>query len=117
MSKYPEKRRRGLNVPWGYEEHPDDPNRFIPIDDMLDAYYEALDAVKRGCSWRQVSKWLSMETGVPITTGGLYLKAKQERQEKEFARRSAVSKRMWKERFAQQHSATDSEKEESGSTQ
>lgn len=108
MSKYPEKTRMGLNVPWGYEEHPDDPDRFIPIEDMLDAYYEAIEHQKNGCSWRQVAKWLSMETGVSITPGGLYMKVRNERKEKNRAR----GKKAWKARFEKSNSAASSAEEE-----
>lgn len=96
MSKYPQRVKRGLVIPWGYEQHPDDKQLLLPIDEQLDVYEEAKRLLHRGCTLRDVSEWMSATTGRYISHVGLDKKIKAEVSEK---RRKAANK-AWENRRA-----------------
>lgn len=71
-------------VPFGYEIHPDNDKLLIPIVEQL----EALELAKRHLkqySFRDVSRWLSKQTGRYISHMGLKKRVEIERRRKKTA--------------------------------
>ncbi len=75
----PSIRRTNRSIPWGYTQNPDDNMLFDPLEDHLDAYDQAKEYIKQGCSYRDTAKWLSATTESFITHVGLFLKMKKEK--------------------------------------
>ena len=69
-------RKRGLSIPWGYEQHPDDRSLLLPIPEQLEVYARAKELLKRGCSYRDVANWMTAKTGRRLTHAGLRSKVK-----------------------------------------
>jgi len=76
---HPSIKRRNRLTPWGYTQDPDDPLLLNPIEDLQDAYDQAKEYIKAGCSYRDTAKWLSATTETHITHVGLFQKIKQEK--------------------------------------
>lgn len=69
--------RVGRQVPWGYEQDPDDPDILLPIPEELELMEQAKKFLKQ-YSYRQVAAWLSEQSGKPISHVGLYKRVKLE---------------------------------------
>jgi|TARA_R110000787_G_scaffold89750_2_gene189813 hypothetical protein len=63
--------RRSRQIPFGYKQDPDDDRVLLPIHEHLDRLVEA-KAYLKTCSYREVSAWLSVKTGRPITFQALH---------------------------------------------
>jgi len=71
-------------IPFGYEVHPENEKLLVPIPDQL----EALELAKRHLkqySFRDVSRWLSKQTGRYISHMGLKKRVEIERRRKKTA--------------------------------
>lgn len=71
-------------IPFGYEVHPENEKILVPIPDQL----EALELAKRHLkqySFRDVSRWLSKQTGRYISHMGLKKRVEIERRRKKTA--------------------------------
>ena len=71
-------------VPFGYEVHPENDKRLVPIESEL----EALDVAKRHLkqySYRAVAQWLTRETGRYISHMGLKKRVELEQRRKKAA--------------------------------
>jgi hypothetical protein len=96
MSKYPQRVKRGLTVPWGYEQDPDDKQLLLPIEKELDIYEEGKRLIRQGCTLRDVAQWMTAATGRHISHVGLNKKMKAEQSQK----RSRAAKIAWDRRRA-----------------
>ena len=73
--------RVGRHVPFGYRQDPDDCDILLPIPEELELFEKAKEFLK--CySYREVSAWLSTQSGRYISHVGLYKRVKLERKRK-----------------------------------
>jgi len=73
--------RLGSHVPFGYRQDPDDRDILLPIPEELELFELAKKHLKR-YSYREVSAWLSTQSGRYISHVGLYKRVKLERKRK-----------------------------------
>jgi len=73
--------RVGRHVPFGYRQHPDDCDILLPIPEQLELFEKAKEFLKR-YSYREVSAWLSTQSGRYISHVGLYKRVKIEQKRK-----------------------------------
>jgi hypothetical protein len=69
--------RIGRHIPFGYEQDPNDPDVLLPIEKELVLLEKAKEHLKR-YSLREVSSWLTKESGRSITYEGLRKRIKIE---------------------------------------
>jgi len=86
--------RVGTIVPWGYEQDPDDPDILLPIPEKLELMEQAKKFLKQ-YSYRDVSAWLSEQSGEYISHAGLYKRVKLEYKRKT----EAANQRYFAERY------------------
>ena len=84
--------RIARTVPFGYKQNEDDPDILDPIPTELDLLEKARQYVNQ-YSYREVSNWLSTQTGRYISHVGLRKRLANERQRKN----QAASLRKWAE--------------------
>ena len=84
--------RIARTVPFGYKQNEDDPDILDPIPTELDLLEKARQYVNQ-YSYREVSNWLSTQTGRYISHVGLRKRLANERQRKN----KAASLRKWAE--------------------
>ena len=73
--------RVGRHVPFGYRQDPDDCDILLPIPEELELFEKAKKFIKQ-YSYREVSAWLSTQSGKYISHVGLYKRVKIEQQRK-----------------------------------
>tara|TARA_R110000803_G_scaffold47160_4_gene98602 strand:+ start:1274 stop:1693 length:420 start_codon:yes stop_codon:yes gene_type:complete len=73
--------RVGRHVPFGYRQHPEDCDILLPIPEELELFEKAKEFLKR-YSYREVSAWLSTQSGRYISHVGLYKRVKIEQKRK-----------------------------------
>ena len=73
--------RVGRLVPFGYRQHPEDCDILLPIPEQLELFEKAKEFLKR-YSYREVSAWLSTQSGRYISHVGLYKRVKIEQKRK-----------------------------------
>ena len=73
--------RVGTHVPFGYRQDPDDCDILLPIPKELELFEKAKKFIKQ-YSYREVSAWLSTQSGKYISHVGLYKRVKIEQQRK-----------------------------------
>ena len=73
--------RVGRHVPFGYSQDPDDCDILLPIPEELELFELAKKHLKR-YSYREVSAWLSTQSGRYISHVGLYKRVKLEQRRK-----------------------------------
>lgn len=73
--------RVGRHVPFGYRQDPDDCDILLPIPEELELFEKAKEFLKY-YSYREVSAWLSTQSGRYISHVGLYKRVKIEQQRK-----------------------------------
>lgn len=73
--------RVGRHVPFGYRQDPDDCDILLPIPEELELFELAKKHLKR-YSYREVSAWLSTQSGRYISHVGLYKRVKLEQKRK-----------------------------------
>ena len=73
--------RVGRHIPFGYRQDPDDCDILLPIPEELELFELAKKHLKR-YSYREVSAWLSTQSGRYISHVGLYKRVKLERKRK-----------------------------------
>lgn len=71
----------GNNAPFGYVDHPTDPDLLQPVPEELEALEEAREFLKQ-YSYRKVAAWLSTVTGRYISHHGLYKRMNDEQRHK-----------------------------------
>ena len=86
--------RVGRTVPFGYEEDPNDPDILLPIPEELELLEQAKAYLKR-YSYRNVSAWLSEQSGRYISHVGLYKRIKLEHKRKT----EAATQRYYAEKY------------------
>ena len=86
--------RIGRQIPWGYEQDPNDEDILLPIPDELELMEQAKKFLKQ-YSYRQVAAWLSKQSGKPISHVGLYNRVKLEYKRKT----EAANQRYFAERY------------------
>lgn len=93
---HPSIRRKNALIPWGYTQNEDVYLQLDPIEELLDCLDQAKDLVKKGCSYRDVAKWLQATTEVPLTHVGLYLRIKADQKKIRSARSKEAYLRKYK---------------------
>ena len=73
--------RVGTHVPFGYRQDPNDCDILLPIPEELELFEKAKKFIKQ-YSYREVSAWLSTQSGRYISHVGLYKRVKIEQQRK-----------------------------------
>ena len=73
--------RVGRHVPFGYRQDPNDCDILLPIPEELELFEKAKKFIKQ-YSYREVSAWLSTQSGKYISHVGLYKRVKIEQQRK-----------------------------------
>jgi hypothetical protein len=73
--------RIGTHVPFGYRQDPNDCDILLPIPEELELFEKAKKFIKQ-YSYREVSAWLSTQSGRYISHVGLYKRVKIEQQRK-----------------------------------
>ena len=73
--------RVGRHIPFGYRQDPDDCDILLPIPEELELFEKAKKFIKQ-YSYREVSAWLSTQSGKYISHVGLYKRVKIEQQRK-----------------------------------
>jgi len=73
--------RVGRHIPFGYRQDPDDCDILLPIPEELELFEKAKEFLKY-YSYREVSAWLSTQSGRYISHVGLYKRVKLERKRK-----------------------------------
>jgi hypothetical protein len=96
MSKYQQRVKQGLTIPWGYKQNKDDRQLLDPIDEQLDVYEEGKKLVRKGCTLRDVANWMTATTGRKISHVGLQKKMQDEISKK----KSQGAKLAWARRRA-----------------
>ncbi len=96
--KWPSVRRTNSIVPWGYTEDPTNPRMMDPIQDHLDAFEQAKEYIKQGCSYRDTAKWLTATTECRMSHVGLHKRINQAIKKK----RSKAAKKAWQTRYGEQ---------------
>ena len=86
--------RIARTIPFGYKEDPEDSNILLPIPRELRALEKAKEYLQQ-YSYREVSNWLTKQTGRSISHMGLKKRIDSEQSNK---RRSATL-RQWAERY------------------
>lgn len=86
--------RIARTVPFGYEEDPNDSDMLNPIPRELRALEKAKDYIKQ-YSYREVSNWLTTQTGRSISHVGLKKRIESEQSN----RRRAATLREWARRY------------------
>jgi hypothetical protein len=86
--------RIARTIPFGYQEDPEDPDMLLPIPRELRALEKAKEYLKQ-YSYREVSNWLTKQTGRSISHVGLQKRIESEQSNK---RRSATL-REWARRY------------------
>ena len=77
--------RISRTIPFGYTVDPDDPDVLLPIEHELDMLEQAQKYLKQ-YSYREVTNWLTRNTGRDISHVGLRKRLDNERQRKDKAR-------------------------------
>ena len=88
--------RLGSHVPFGYRQDPDDRDILLPIPEELELFELAKKHLKR-YSYREVSAWLSTQSGRYISHVGLYKRVKIEQQRKNEASTQRYLAKRYKE--------------------
>ncbi len=100
-------------IPFGYVEDPEDSNILRPIKSELDALEKAKKYLKQ-YSYREVSNWLSSQTGRYISHVGLRKRVQDERRRK----KTASVKRQYAKRYEEAIKAAEKiEKERIGAVE
>ena len=100
-------------IPFGYVEDPDDSNILRPIKSELDALEKAKKYLGQ-YSYREISNWLSKQTGRYISHVGLRKRVQDERRRK----KTASIKRQYAKRYEEIIKAAEKiETERVGATQ
>tara|TARA_E500000081_G_scaffold15858_2_gene19424 strand:+ start:502 stop:909 length:408 start_codon:yes stop_codon:yes gene_type:complete len=100
-------------IPFGYVEDPDDSNILRPIKSELDALEKAKKYLGQ-YSYREISNWLSTQTGRYISHVGLRKRVQDERRRK----KTASIKRQYAKRYEEIIKAAEKiETERVGATQ
>jgi len=86
--------RVGRHVPFGYEQDPNDPDILLPIPNELNLLEEAKKYIKQ-YSYRDVSAWLSEQSGRYISHVGLMKRVTIERKRQ----REAANQRHLAEKY------------------
>ena len=86
--------RMARTIPFGYVEDPDDSNILRPIKSELDALEKAKKYLGQ-YSYREISNWLSKQTGRYISHVGLRKRVQDERRRK----KTASVKRQYAKRY------------------
>lgn len=86
--------RVGRQIPFGYRQDPDDRDILLPIEKELDLLEEAKKYLKR-YSYREVSAWLSEQSGRYISHVGLMRRVKIEQKRQ----REAANQRYLAEKY------------------
>ena len=73
--------RVGRHIPFGYRQDPDDCDILLPIPEELELFEKAKEFLKY-YSYREVSAWLSTQSGRYISHVGLYKRVKIEQRRK-----------------------------------
>jgi len=73
--------RVGRHIPFGYRQDPDDCDILLPIPEELELFEKAKKFIKQ-YSYREVSAWLSTQSGKYISHVGLYKRVKIEQKRK-----------------------------------
>lgn len=73
-----------LNVPFGYEVDPEDPEWLLPIAKELELFELAKEYLKR-YSYADVAAWLTTQSGRNVSVMGLHKRVKIERKRKKLA--------------------------------
>lgn len=70
---WPDKKRPNATakIPYGYQASESDPLVLVPNDDVVVQVEMALDHLDNGQSYREVARWLSEQTGEPISHQGI----------------------------------------------
>ena len=87
-------RKMARTIPFGYVEDPDDSNILRPIKSELDALEKAKKYLGQ-YSYREISNWLSKQTGRYISHVGLRKRVQDERRRK----KTASVKRQYAKRY------------------
>ena len=88
--------RVGTHVPFGYRQDPDDCDILLPIPEELELFEKAKKFIKQ-YSYREVSAWLSTQSGKYISHVGLYKRVKIEQQRKHEASTQRYLAKRYKE--------------------
>ena len=88
--------RVGRHVPFGYRQDPDDCDILLPIPEELELFEKAKEFLKY-YSYREVSAWLSTQSGRYISHVGLYKRVKIEQQRKNEASTQRYLAKRYKE--------------------
>ena len=86
--------RVGRTIPFGYEQDPKDKDILLPIADELNLLEKAKKFLKQ-YSYREVSNWLSHQSGRRISHVGLIKRVKIEQKRK----KAAANQRYFAERY------------------
>jgi hypothetical protein len=86
--------RIARTIPFGYEEDPDDPDMLSPIPRELRALEKAKEYLQQ-YSYREVSNWLTKQTGRSISHMGLKKRIDSEQSHK----RRSTTLREWARRY------------------
>tara|TARA_R110000787_G_scaffold180273_1_gene292386 strand:- start:658 stop:1065 length:408 start_codon:yes stop_codon:yes gene_type:complete len=90
--------RVGRYIPFGYEQDPEDQDILLPIEDELELYEKAKRFLKQ-YSYRDVSNWLSTQSGRYISHVGLYKRVNIEQKRKTKASNKRYLAKRYKEAF------------------
>ena len=88
--------RVGTHVPFGYRQDPDDCDILLPIPEELELFEKAKKFIIQ-YSFREVSAWLSTQSGKYISHVGLYKRVKIEQQRKNEASTQRYLAKRYKE--------------------
>ena len=88
--------RVGRHIPFGYRQDPDDCDILLPISEQLELFEKAKKFLKQ-YSYREVSAWLSTQSGRYISHVGLYKRVKIEQQRKNEASTQRYLAKRYKE--------------------
>ena len=86
--------RIARTIPFGYTEDPEDPDMLLPVPRELRALEKAKEYLKQ-YSYREVSNWLTKQTGRSISHMGLKKRIDSEQSHK----RKASTLREWARRY------------------
>ena len=88
--------RVGTHVPFGYRQDPNDCDILLPIPEELELFEKAKKFIKQ-YSYREVSAWLSTQSGRYISHVGLYKRVKIEQKRKTEASNKRYLAKRYKE--------------------
>jgi hypothetical protein len=74
MKNFSERMANRGAPPWGYRRSEQTPRKLEPIPDALELLEEAFDYLDKNSSYRDVARWLSVKSGIPISYVSLWRK-------------------------------------------